>query len=155
MGNSARTVDGCVCRLVTITLVCPWLAVVPDDAQAELEEIVVTTRKREENLQNVPISVTAFTADQIERARIRTLTDIAQLSPSLLFDTSFGPQDTRVTIRGLSNTRGRSNVAFLVDGIVGFGPVEGQPQDALGGKVDVECGVLCVAVAHKGCFLLG
>ena len=33
------------------------------------------------------------------------------------FDRSFGPSDTRITIRGLSNTRGRSNVAFLVDNI--------------------------------------
>ncbi|MDH4022763.1 MAG: TonB-dependent receptor, partial [Gammaproteobacteria bacterium] len=37
--------------------------------------------------------------------------------PSVQFDQSFGPADNRITIRGLSNTRGRSNVAFLIDGI--------------------------------------
>jgi outer membrane receptor protein involved in Fe transport len=84
---------------------------------AAIEELVVTTRKRAENLQEVPIAVQVVTADQIDRQGIRDLTDIAKLSPSVQFDTSFGPQDTRVTIRGLSNTRGRSNVAFLVDGI--------------------------------------
>ncbi|MEQ1800897.1 MAG: TonB-dependent receptor [Gammaproteobacteria bacterium] len=86
-------------------------------ANAQVEEVIVTTRKREENLQEVPIAVTALGAGQIERQGITDLNDIAQLVPSVQFDTGFGPQDTRVTIRGLSNTRGRSNVAFLVDGI--------------------------------------
>jgi outer membrane receptor protein involved in Fe transport len=95
----------------------PTLAAVPLTATAAIEELVVTTRKREENVQEVPIAVEVLSADQIERQGIRDLTDIAKLSPSVQFDTSFGPQDTRITIRGLSNTRGRSNVAFLVDGI--------------------------------------
>ncbi len=38
-----------------------------------LEEIVVTARRREESLQDIPVSVTAFTADQIERAGFMTL----------------------------------------------------------------------------------
>ena len=41
----------------------------------------------------------------------------ASISPSLGFDTSYNPTDTRVSIRGLSASLGRSNVAFLVDGI--------------------------------------
>ena len=95
----------------------PALYAVPTQAVAAIEELVVTTRKRAENLQEVPIAVDVLSADQIERQGIRDLSDIAKLSPSVQFDTSFGPQDTRITIRGLSNTRGRSNVAFLVDGI--------------------------------------
>ena len=106
-----------LCAPVTVVLMITALDVVPTTAVAAIEEIVVTTRKREESLQEVPIAVQAFTADQIERQGIKTLTDVAKLSPSVQFDTSFGPQDTRITIRGLSNTRGRSNVAFLVDGI--------------------------------------
>jgi len=98
-------------------LMLPALNAVPTKAVAAIEEVIVTTRKREESLQEVPIAVDAFTADQIERQNITSLTDVAKLSSSVQFDTSFGPQDTRITIRGLSNTRGRSNVAFLVDGI--------------------------------------
>jgi iron complex outermembrane receptor protein len=82
-----------------------------------VEEIVVTTRKREENLQDVPISIGVFSAEDIARMGIRDLADITKLSPSLQFDKSFSQNSVRVTIRGLSNTRGRSNVAFLVDGI--------------------------------------
>lgn len=98
------------CAAVASTCVAPV-------ANAQLDEVVVTTRKREEILQTVPIAVTAIGAEQIERQGVVDLGDIAQLIPSVQFDTGFGPQDTRVTIRGLSNTRGRSNVAFLVDGI--------------------------------------
>ena len=86
-------------------------------AESDIEEIVVTTRKREENLQEVPISVGVFTAEDIARMGIRGLDDITKLSPSLQFDKSFSANSVRVTMRGLSNTRGRTNVAFLVDGI--------------------------------------
>jgi outer membrane receptor protein involved in Fe transport len=84
---------------------------------ATTEEIVVTTRRREENLQEVPIAITAISAEQIERQGIRNMFDIAQLDPSVQMDAVFSPSDTKITIRGLSNTRGRSNVAILVDGI--------------------------------------
>ncbi|MDJ0929481.1 MAG: TonB-dependent receptor [Gammaproteobacteria bacterium] len=95
----------------------PVLVAVPRDGWAQVEEIIVTTRRREESLQDVPIAVQAIGSQQIERQNINRLEDIVKLSPSVQFDTSFSPADTRITIRGLSNTRGRSNVAFLIDGI--------------------------------------
>ncbi len=98
-------------------LAVPALLTVPVTGWAQIDEIVVTTRKREESLQDVPLSIDALTSETIERLGIRSLDDVVKLSPSVQFDNSFGPADTRITIRGLSNTRGRSNVAFLVDGI--------------------------------------
>lgn len=82
-----------------------------------IEEIVVTARKREETLQNVPLPVTAITADQIALSGIKDVEDAIQMDASLNFDTGFAPYDTRIVIRGLSPTRGRPNVATLVDGI--------------------------------------
>ena len=93
------------------------LSIVPVTGYAQIEEITVTTRKRTESLQDVPIAVDAITTEQIERQGLSELQDLTRLSPSVQFDQSFGPADTRIAIRGLSNTRGRSNVAFLVDGI--------------------------------------
>ena len=87
------------------------------EPDSDVEEIVVTTRKRQENLQEVPISIGVFNTDDIYRNGIRDLDDVSKLSPSLQFDQSFSTNSVRVTVRGLSNTRGRSNVAFLVDGI--------------------------------------
>ncbi|MDQ1302885.1 MAG: iron complex outerrane recepter protein, partial [Pseudomonadota bacterium] len=99
-----------------------WIAVaigssVPVTVLAQIEEVVVTTRKREENLQDIPLAVSAITAEQIQRQGINSLADVVQNQPSVKFDQSFGPADNRITVRGLSNTRGRSNVAFLIDGI--------------------------------------
>lgn len=82
-----------------------------------LEEIVVTARKREENLQDVPLAVSAISAEQIERAGIRSVEDVVARDPSMSFDLGIAPYDTRIVIRGLSPTRGRPNVASLVDGI--------------------------------------
>ncbi|MGI9343232.1 MAG: TonB-dependent receptor [Gammaproteobacteria bacterium] len=84
---------------------------------AQMEEIVVTTRKVAENIQDVPIAVDAISSEQIERRGITDVADVVKLSTSVQFDQSFGPQDTRIAVRGLSNSRGRSNVAFLVDGV--------------------------------------
>ncbi|MEO8224402.1 MAG: TonB-dependent receptor, partial [Gammaproteobacteria bacterium] len=105
------------CRRVRALLLAVAGLLAAEPILAQVTEVIVTTRKREENLQDVPIAVSVLGAEQIERQGITDLNDVAQLTPSVQFDTAFGPQDTRVTIRGLSNTRGRSNVAFLVDGI--------------------------------------
>jgi iron complex outermembrane receptor protein len=96
------------------------LLAMPDLALAQqtaLEEIVVTARKREESLQDVPLSITAFSAYFIEKNGIRSIDDVAKLTPSLVFETAFVPQDTRPVIRGLSATRGRQPIGVLLDGI--------------------------------------
>ncbi len=99
-----------------------WMAfavipALPIVASAQIEEVVVSTRRRSESLQDVPIAVSVISAEQISRQGITDLKDVVQNQPSVQFDQSFGPADNRITIRGLSNTRGRSNVAFLIDGI--------------------------------------
>ncbi|MEO8443581.1 MAG: TonB-dependent receptor plug domain-containing protein, partial [Gammaproteobacteria bacterium] len=101
---------------------CAWMSfavlqALPMVASAQIEEVVVSTRRREESLKDVPIAVSALTTEQIERQGISSLADTVKNQPSVQFDQAYGPADNRITIRGLSNTRGRSNVAFLVDGI--------------------------------------
>ena len=95
----------------------PALMTVPTPGWAQIDEIVITTRRRAESLQDVPISVEAFTEQQIKRQGITSIEDVTKFSPSVQFDTGYNPTDTRINIRGLSATRGRSNVAFLVDGV--------------------------------------
>jgi outer membrane receptor protein involved in Fe transport len=82
-----------------------------------LEEVVVTTRKREENLQTVPVAVSVLTAADIEKLNVSDISEVSKLSSSVIFDQGFASQDTRITIRGLAPSRGRQNVAVLVDGI--------------------------------------
>jgi len=87
------------------------------DTEAGLEEVVVTARKREENLQDVSMSITAIPAAEIERLGIQDVEDVARLDASLIYDKGYSATDNRISIRGLSPTRGRVNVAILVDGI--------------------------------------
>lgn len=81
------------------------------------EEITVTTRKREERLQDVPIAISAFTADLIERAGLMDVEDIARLTPGFTFTPLFGGDQSTPVIRGLSTTIGEPNVGFFVDGV--------------------------------------
>ncbi len=86
-------------------------------AWSQVEEVVVTVSKQAESLQDVPMSVTAFSAGDIERKGIKDIADVARFSTSVQFDESFAQSDTRIVVRGLSPTRGRQNVALLVDGV--------------------------------------
>jgi iron complex outermembrane recepter protein len=88
-----------------------------EDAAAQIEEIIVTTRKREESLQEIPLSITAFDSAALERNRIQNIEDLAKYTPGLVFDGGFVPQDTRPQIRGLPATRGRPPVGIMIDGI--------------------------------------
>jgi iron complex outermembrane recepter protein len=79
--------------------------------------IIVTARKRAESVQDVPLSIGVLGADAIERKGIDGPGDVAAQTPGLTFDVGLVPSDTRVSIRGLQATRGRPNVAILIDGI--------------------------------------
>jgi len=81
-----------------------------------LDEIVVTARKVEERLQDIPLSIRAFGAEQIDRQGIARLEDVARLVPGLTFDLGAFPNDTRPAIRGMQAERGRPSVAVLLDG---------------------------------------
>jgi outer membrane receptor protein involved in Fe transport len=67
-----------------------------------LEEVVVTAQKREESLQNVPLSITAITTEKLEELHITNFDDYAQLIPSVSFQ-SFGPGFEKVYMRGVVN----------------------------------------------------
>ncbi len=104
---------------LSIALGVGVLIALPAVAQQDttFEEIVVTTRKKEENLQDIPIAVNALSREDMERAGVKELNEIAHHDSSLQFDMGFTPADTRLVIRGLSPTRGRPNAATLIDGI--------------------------------------
>ena len=65
-------------------------------AQSSIEEVVVTSRKRAESLQEVPISVTALTEAQIEGAGIARPADFISLIPNITLVDSANVGDTQV-----------------------------------------------------------
>jgi len=91
--------------------------VAPAESFAQIDEMVVTVRKRAESVQDVPTAVTVFSADQITGRGIGDVGDVAKFTPGLTFDKGFSPQDTRLQIRGLPATRGKPPVGVLLDGI--------------------------------------
>jgi len=97
---------------------------------AALEEIVVTARKREESLQEVPVAVTAFTAESIAARQIQSVNDVARFTPGLVFDRGFGRSTERPVIRGQGNVLAgvqfgvEAGAAYFVDGIYFPGDVQ-------------------------------
>ena len=66
-------------------------------------EVVVTAQRRKENLQNVPISITAISSGRLEASAATNITDLQALSPSLQMNTSGGGQ-VLARIRGVGTT---------------------------------------------------
>ena len=92
-------------------------------AEPTLEEIVVSARKVDENLQDVPIAMSVFTSSDIEDAGIQRPEDFIALTPNVVMANTVNVGDTLVTIRGLTSTRdAESNFAFVVYGVLQTNP---------------------------------
>ena len=78
--------------------------VVAEEASLAIEEIIVTARKREESVQDVPVAMTALSAE-LRDSTIRDLSDIEGYAPNVVFNTGAeggGGRTTRVIIRGVA-----------------------------------------------------
>ncbi len=87
---------------------------------AALEEIVVTARKVEERLQDVPLAITAFSAAEIQSAGIENLDDVANLTPGMTFSNLIGEFLPVPVIRSIAPTAVQdreNNAAIFVDGV--------------------------------------
>ena len=73
----------------------------------QLQEIVVTARRREEKLQSVPITVEAFTPKALEERHIENTTDLSHFSPGLTQQSDQGRDEQYLAIRGQVNAPGR------------------------------------------------
>lgn len=111
-----------ISTMATLAVTSPLFAAEADSG-AMLEEVVVTAQRRAENLQEVPISVSAFSANTIRDADLQGLEDIATRVPSLTFS-PFAPGQSIISLRGVSSNddgAGTDNsvAVFLDDVYVG------------------------------------
>jgi iron complex outermembrane receptor protein len=68
----------------------------------QIDELVVTARRREETLKDVPIAVSAYTQAAMERTGVRDITDLQKTTPSLTLQTARGSNSTLIAfIRGI------------------------------------------------------
>jgi iron complex outermembrane receptor protein len=84
-----------------------------------LEEVIVTARKQSEQLLDVPLAITAFTAEAIEQRGIRNLDDVAAYTPGLTFSNVLGEFLPAPVIRGVApiDIFGELNTAVFIDGV--------------------------------------
>ena len=94
-------------------------AAVTPEAQVGDQDIVVTARRREETLQDVPVAISAVSGDTIERRGLNSVSEVARLTPGLNIN-SDGSGRAFVAIRGVGVTLVQSvqpGVGLFVDGI--------------------------------------
>src|SRR6202167_4457375 len=129
--------------------------------QPALTEIIVTAQKREQNIQDVPISVIALSAQQLKDSGVSDIKDMTALTPGLTVTSTTDENSTTARIRGIGtvgdNPGLESSVGVVIDGVyrprngVGFGDLgeieqievlEG-PQGELFGKNN-DAGVISI-----------
>lgn len=86
----------------------------------EGDEIIVTARRQDERLIDVPASITVLTADAIAKTGVENAEDFVQLTPGVTIVTGTAEAgDTQINIRGINGARdAESSVALVVDGIL-------------------------------------
>lgn len=121
-------------------LVAPAFA--QDGDAISLEEIIVTGRKREESLQDIPVSISVITGDTLAEQNVLSQGDLAELIPGLTYNQGGGPINDRIaalpSIRGVASTEIATNftkVASFVDGMPILGSVG---SINIGGSTQVE-----------------
>ncbi|WP_446655449.1 TonB-dependent receptor [Blastomonas sp.] len=113
-----KTYTGSAIGVMALMLCQPALAQeqasTTEDAAADEQpggaaEIIVTAQRRNQNLQDVPVTVTVFNAEEIQRARILQIGDVVNRTVGLSFD-AFPASQPRLSIRGItSNDRGAAS----------------------------------------------
>jgi iron complex outermembrane recepter protein len=105
-----------------------------------LEEVVVTATRRSERLQDVPISVTAFTQEKMDAQGLRSIDDVTRLTPGVAFSrngtgssANYNDESSDINIRGIDSAAGASTTGIYVDDTpiqsrhIGFGAVNAFP----------------------------
>lgn len=109
-----------------ITLLLSGLQVTPAGihyrgavADGVLEEVVVSARRRDENLFEIPESILVVDSEMIERRGIQSLTDFGVQFPNIGSRNDLSPTSTFISVRGVTSTRNTDPaVAIVVDGVV-------------------------------------
>ncbi len=124
MGENIHNNPGGVARLVTLSFGVIMLglssAIVAQDSVG-IEEVVVTAQRREQNLQDVPISISAFNADAVEAYMFQDVTEFVTRTPNISWKSDGSKSRRELAIRGVTNfldvnsTLRPSTFAFYLD----------------------------------------
>src|SRR6202007_1668321 len=101
MTRQIRHISLLASTALTIGLATPAMAQSGDTA-----DIIVTARRVEERLQDVPISISVFTQQQLSNRNVVNSADLATYTPSLSVNDNFGSTNTAFAIRGFVQDAG-------------------------------------------------
>lgn len=90
-----------------------------DQVPSAVETVIVTAQKRAEDVQDVPVSISAFSRNTLEAAGVQDVRDLRRITANLNLTTSLQVTNTRVMIRGIgtaANSAIEPSVATFVDG---------------------------------------
>ncbi|MFN3864535.1 MAG: TonB-dependent receptor [Erythrobacter sp.] len=91
-------------------------------AMAQVEEIIVTAQKVEENVQDVPIAIAALSGDRLEQAVVYNLENISTVVPSVTFRKGTTSANSAIVMRGVGtitfSVAAEPSVSTVVDGVV-------------------------------------
>lgn len=109
------------CGSLVVSLALAFVPAQPVSAQGVLEEIVVTAQKREQDIQDVGIAITAFTGAQMKALGVEQSFDIAAFTPGVHISGNLAGQNTQFTIRGVTQNDFNDiveapNATYLDDG---------------------------------------
>src|SRR3546814_6065429 len=94
-----------VCSSDLVVLTTPATAQEASGDAADSGAIIVTARRSEERLQDVPISITVYSQEDISKRNIVNSADLATYTPSLSVNSKFGPEKASFSIRDRKSTR--------------------------------------------------
>jgi outer membrane receptor protein involved in Fe transport len=90
-------------------------------AFAQVAEVVVTARKREENVQNIPVAVTALSGKDIQKFNISSIQDVATQTPQLVIARGSSGSGADISLRGIGSSSENigieQSVSVNIDGI--------------------------------------
>lgn len=114
------------CLSLVLAMVAACAVALPAMAQTpEMEEVLVTARKRDESYQDVPVTINVFTESAIEDAGIEKPGDFIALVPNMTLVETQNAGNAFVVVRGISQARNSEpSVAVLVDGVLETNPAE-------------------------------
>lgn len=90
-------------------------------ASTALPEVIVTARKRDENIQNIPVAMTALSGEQLDALSVRTIEEISATTPTLAVSRGSSGSGATISLRGIGSTYTsigiEQSVAVNVDGV--------------------------------------
>jgi iron complex outermembrane receptor protein len=107
-----------------LTLLAPGAAALAADGPSTtvgVEELIVTAEKRPENIQDVPMSVSAFSGDSLAKSNIANIAELSRFTPSVSIQSSTNNRNSSVTMRNVgtsgTNPGTDQDVGIFIDGV--------------------------------------